>query len=456
MNKKNNTKYVPRLRVLLILLTAVAALHFSLSALFFWRSNTVTDQEFRFPLPNRIAHMVMAVETVPSNQREILLNAFRSEDIDLWIENRPFENDEDVESYNLPQVEDIVDSYLQELGSREVMAWIAIDPNEALQPPRMERLRLWTKHPMKLAISLKDGDWLIIQTQDNLPERVYGIPPGLLSALLGLIVAAFSLVMLWRGLGPLEKLSKRLEAFSVNPKPVELNLSGPRETRQITAAINQMQVDIAKLIQDRESMLAGMSHDLRTYLTRLRLRIDQLPDQQSRDKAERDIDEMGAIVDDALTFARLGISSLHIQSVNAQAFVADVGKSWAEQLDIHIESSSAGANIQCDPSLMRRAIVNLLANAERHAKDTQLTLRLKNDQVEIDVADRGPGIPDAEKPRVRHSFQRGDTARTLDRPGSGLGLSIAIRIIEQHGGTLDLLDREGGGLIARIRLPRAN
>ena len=442
----------PRLRVVLVLLTGLALLQFLLAVSAFFRLNTSRGEEFRLPLPDRVAAIVAALEGASLAARPTLLAAIRSEDFDLWIE-AAVPRDENLAAYPMPHVADAVDRYVDALGNRDVIAWLAPGEGETVDLPRFERFRLWSDEPMRLAVSLNAGEWLMIETRGNLPRQVFGFPPGLWAGLTGVLVGALSLLTLWRGLGPLEGLSRRVEAFAADQTPEPLPLKGPREARRVAEAINTMQTEIARLLSERRAMFAAMSHDLRTYLTRLRLRIEGIGDAARRAKAEAELDEMRAIIEESLVFTCLEAATANPVETDLGALLRELAADHDPAVPVTVEDTAADFRIGADPLLFRRVVDNLLINARRHAGGGELVLRRRPRTVEIDVADRGPGIPGAQKARVLQPFERGDLARTLDVPGSGLGLAIASRVMEQHGGTLALIDRDGGGLIVRLTLP---
>ena len=313
---------------------------------------------------------------------------------------------------------------------------------------------MWSEHPMRLAVSLKGDEWLFIETRDNLAQKVFGFPPGIWAGLFGLIVGALSLSTLWRGLGPLEELSKRVTEFSNKPVSIFVKPKGPRETQQITEAINSMQHDIVQMLQERETMLGAMSHDLRTYITRLRLRINAVNDIESRARMERDLTDMTSIVDDALVYAKLQASKPNLERVDLTELLG--------QLVEDLESNSSIAFMQppehlfafVDPAMLRRAVANLIINADHYAEGGTLSVLSDAEGLKLTVSDSGPGIPEQDVLRLLEPFERGSEARNLDIPGSGLGLAIAKRIAEQHGGSMSLDKNTGGGLRATLVLPK--
>jgi signal transduction histidine kinase len=201
-------------------------------------------------------------------------------------------------------------------------------------------------------------------------------------------------------------------------------------------------------------MLAAISHDLRTSLTRLRLRMALIEDEEVRAKAERDLEEMQAMLEATLAFARddakagprvaLDLAGLVQTACDAFADAGhDVGYSGPEHLRVH------GRQLA-----LRRLLDNLIDNAVKYGGRADVALRVAGDTVEIDIADRGPGIPEAEREKVFAPFYRLEASRSRETGGTGLGLAVARGIARAHGGDVTLHDRPGGGLVATIRLPR--
>jgi two-component system osmolarity sensor histidine kinase EnvZ len=217
-----------------------------------------------------------------------------------------------------------------------------------------------------------------------------------------------------------------------------------------------MQERIRSLVEGRTRLLAVVSHDVGTYLTRLRLRAEFIEDAEQRAKAVRDISEMQALLADSLALARLdqrdvpeGRADL-IVVVRAQsnAFAADGGQ-------VRLSVDDEPLMVVGRDVVLGRLVANLVSNALKYGREADVGVRRDGDAAELRVEDRGPGIPAAERERVLEPFFRLDNARNLDTPGSGLGLAIANDIVRRVGGSLRLSDREGGGLSVRVRLPLA-
>ncbi len=235
--------------------------------------------------------------------------------------------------------------------------------------------------------------------------------------------------------------------------PAPLDESGPEEIRTVSHAFNQMTRDLARLEDDRALILAGVSHDLRTPLARLRLGLEMSGgDVQLKSGMAADIDEMDRIIGQFLDFARAA-GGEPPQPTDLAAMAREIAARYRDSGHTLTEEIVAVPEVTVRPMAVRRLITNLLDNAFRYGgEDVRLRVAATARAVTIEILDRGPGIPADEVERLKQPFTRLETARS-GKGGSGLGLAIVERIARMHGGALDLLPREGGGLQARVTLP---
>ena len=271
------------------------------------------------------------------------------------------------------------------------------------------------------------------------------------------IAALATFFIVWRLNRPLADLARAADRLGGGADTPPVEEAGPSEIRAVMRAFNRMQEGLRKSRSDRATFLAGVSHDLRTPLARLRLELEMLEgriDPATRKAMVQDLDDMNAIIDQFMDFMRSEAAE-PLSPVN----LAELARSCAER------AARGGARITCEledvPTLMlrplavQRAVDNLIGNALRHAGgDVVVRVRPADGQAVLAVLDRGPGIPAGQVARLKEPFTRRDESRT-GSSGAGLGLAIASRVAALHGGKLDLLPREGGGLEARITLPSA-
>ena len=267
------------------------------------------------------------------------------------------------------------------------------------------------------------------------------------------ILATFFIV--WRLNRPLAELSRAAVKLGRGGDPAPVAETGPSEIRAVARAFNQMKDDLQQSQRERATFLAGISHDLRTPLSRLRLEVEMLEDKIDA-AAQRgmvdDLDDMNAIIDQFIDFSRSEAAE-PLAPVNLSE-LAHACAERAARSGVHVRTElGAMPELSLRPLAMQRLVDNLVGNAARHAGgEVTLKTEAADGHASLSVLDRGPGIPATLVDHLKQPFTRRDEARS-GQSGAGLGLAIADRIAVMHGGKLELLPREGGGLEARIVLP---
>ena len=276
----------------------------------------------------------------------------------------------------------------------------------------------------------------------------------------GALTLVLSLLAAWliasRIAGPLSALAKAARMVGSGVMPEPLPEEGPRELRTVAAAFNRMTSDLASMERERTIVLAGISHDLRTPLSRLRLALEMSgADESIQGGMSTDIEEMDQVIGQFLDFAR-GEDEKE-EPVDLDALVRDVLDHYALLArKVTLLGLPQAGTWKLRRLSVRRAIINLVDNALRHAGEpVEIVARRNVDRAVIEVLDRGPGIPPNEAERLKRPFTRLSESRS-GTGGAGLGLAIVERIARSHGGSLDLVAREGGGLLARLTLRQAS
>ncbi len=319
------------------------------------------------------------------------------------------------------------------------------------------------------AITLKraadpDWDWLEIQVADKLlrvgfdrkryalkaPMAAVGV--FLLGALLTVLTALF---MVRQASQRLNSLARKAAEVGQGRTPELLPETGARELRELTVAFNRMAEEVQALLENRTVLLAGVSHDLRTPITRLRLALSLLDDCDAGlvKRMEHDLDEMNQLISDMLVFARsLKVEALHDTDLNA--LLADLA-TQAGVLGTVEWQAGAPCRAHVGEAALRRIVGNLLENARRYGLGAPVGLELEctGKEVRISVLDRGPGIPVEQREAVFRPFTRLETSRSREAGGSGLGLAIARQLADAYGWRIALADRTGGGLSATLIIP---
>jgi signal transduction histidine kinase len=270
-------------------------------------------------------------------------------------------------------------------------------------------------------------------------------------------VISVTLLGLWaaRALtAPLSSFARAAESFSLNGAAAPLPERGPEEIRSVAKALNRMRERITTLIDDRTKMLAAISHDLRTPITRMRLRSEFIEDDAQRGRMLHDLDQMRSMLESVLSFLRNDRKLESMTLVDIASALQLVTDQFADMGCRIVYDGPEHAMAIVRPDDLHRSITNLAQNAVRFGAEATIRLRMGTDTMTIDVEDDGPGISDERKDVMLEPFVRGDDARNMDDvAGFGLGLSIARAIVLAHGGELSLNDRRPHGLIVRVQLP---
>jgi signal transduction histidine kinase len=293
---------------------------------------------------------------------------------------------------------------------------------------------------------------LMQQSHGQLPD----LPSRFASHLLLTVVAviAVSLLAVRLVTRPLQKLAEAADAFGSDLESPPLPEAGPTETRRAAIAFNQMQDRLRRLIAERSRALAAVSHDLRTPLTRMRLRAELVDDENLRAQINADIDDMQAMVESTLDYLRGLRENEPIQSIDMEALLHSL---VADEQALGRPVTLAGTVIA--PylgrlSTLKRALSNLIDNAVKYGQSANICIEDSATELRIIVQDRGPGIPEADLLRVVEPYVRLEASRNRETGGVGLGLTITRDAAALHGGNLLLENIAAGGLRAILKLPR--
>ena len=396
----------------------------------------------REPIAREIAQQTVTIVNLtraaivnadPRLRRELLLDLNETEGIRVFVSN-PDERLEGVPS----------EPMLDMIGAR---VRVALGPGTRLAFARNGIEGYWVSFNLD-----EDEFWVKLERERLEPDfATQWIGWGLFALLLSLVGAWFIASRISRPLAALTRAAQQVgRGEHVDPAPE----AGPREIRMLATAFNQMSADLERLERDRAMVLAGISHDLRTPLARLRLGLEMIGGDRSMSEGlAADIDEMDKIIGQFLDFAK-GESEAGIETA-LDELVDDICERYAKLGRALVRGKPSAIRLSLAQMAVRRAISNLIDNALRYSSTPiEIEVRQEGGFAVIEVRDRGPGIPASEAERMKRPFTRLEAARS-DAGGSGLGLAIVDRVARMHGGRLDLLPREGGGLVARLLLSTA-
>ena len=307
---------------------------------------------------------------------------------------------------------------------------------------------------MKIAVPLDSGKWLIAKSEVPAPPAKWGRPFLISLLVTALLIIAVVVLIVRKLTAPLRELESASRKLGRGEAIAPLKENGPTEIRGTISAFNAMQERLLRFVQDRTRMLAAVSHDLRTPITTLRLRTEFIDDDEMREKLQETLEEMQAMTDAVLAFAREDASKEDTRDVNLAALMSSMAEDYQELGKNVAFEGPDNLTFSCRQVSLKRALRNLTENALRYAGNASLKLEATPRHIEIKVCDDGPGIPAEKLEEVFAPFFRVEGSRNLETGGVGLGLSITRTIIRSHGGDVTLRNRKEGGLEAAITLPR--
>ncbi len=304
---------------------------------------------------------------------------------------------------------------------------------------------------MSVSVALTGGQWLNVQTRFERPplQWTWGSTLAFVLTAAGLLAAGFWFLMA-RITGPLRDLAVASERLGRGEDMRPVEPTGPTEVRDLTAAFGIMQERLTRFVEDRTRMLAAIGHDLRSPLTALRVHSEMVDDEETRDHLVASVEEMQGMLDATLSYARGVSASEPSERVEIGQVLTGMNQVMPTQFAL---APGPDLTISVRPFAFRRALRNLIENAQRYGGGAQVAFEEQDGAVVIEIADQGPGIPEDQLEEVFAPFQRLDSSRSLDTGGHGLGLSIARSILRAHGGDVSLANVPGGGLVARVILP---
>ncbi|WP_296230285.1 sensor histidine kinase [Pseudomonas sp. UBA4617] len=300
-------------------------------------------------------------------------------------------------------------------------------------------------------LSLADGAPLTIDVTPAPVPVARWLPVVLLIQLAVLLLCTWLAVRL--AIGPLTRLAQAVDNLDPDKPGVQLDESGPREVRYAAVAFNALQARIAAYLKERMQLLAAISHDLQTPITRMKLRVEVMDDGLEKDKLWNDLGEMEHLVREGVAYARSMDTSTEAPCrVNLDAFLDSLVFDYQDSGARVERRGSSGSLLETRPHALRRVLVNLVDNALKFAGAAELEIARDGDTTVIRVLDNGPGIPVGELDEVLKPFYRVEGSRNRSTGGTGLGLAIAHQLIQAMGGRLTLSNRTSGGLCAQIEL----
>lgn len=421
------------------------------------RRNILRELRFQH-LADRVEQIVQAVDNIPPAQRPIVLQAATN----FGFEARMVDDMNDAIGSNASNSSSPLIEMLQaRLGEDRK---IAVQRESQCPPLHAEDGRGPRRDTCRVIyISLHDQALMRLRLhQPGEPPALRGRGgPGGPASLFGLqyillflvLIAMLAWLVARMATRPIRQLAQAASRLGSDIDHAPLAETGPTEIRQAAHAFNAMQGRIRRQIQHRTHMLAAITHDLQTPLTRMRLRLEKVSDPGLQQKLIDDLGVMHGMVREGLDLARSMDSSEKIQALDIDSLLDSVCADAADAgQDVTLQGSTR-AFVMAQPGALRRCLTNLIDNACKYGKSARVTIALEQQKIAIRIRDQGPGIAEAELEAVFEPFYRLETSRSRDTGGTGLGLTIALNIAENHHGQLRLRNLPEGGLEVLLELP---
>jgi signal transduction histidine kinase len=430
------------LRVAVVLLLALLAAQWVAERLYQEERERVVSHLIAGPLGQRLSMVAGKLERTPAPERLDLLQVLNSPRITFSLVAVPITGTQD--------------GTLSQLQARL---------RETLGPSRQVAVtgesaetRDGLPAAIRISFTLNDGQRVI--ASHHFPDERALVPSRHLPLLTGyfLAIAVLTLLAMRWAVRPLQRLAHAADALGRDLSGAPLTESGPREVRQAARAFNTMQSRLASFLNDRLRILAAVSHDLKSPITRLKLRTEMLEDAIQREKFLSDLEEMETMISATLDFLRGESRQESGVLLDINALVSTLCDDMRAMNTVVEVNGEAYRPFLARPQALRRCLANLLDNAVRYGKSAdghvRITVEDSAETLNLHIEDTGPGMPDVDLEQMFEPFRRGETSRNRATGGTGLGLAIARNLARAHGGDVTLINRPGGGLRATLTLPR--
>ncbi|MBN2689540.1 MAG: ATP-binding protein [Gammaproteobacteria bacterium] len=328
--------------------------------------------------------------------------------------------------------------------------------NIDLQKIRGDLTKYAAQEPQFITMSylLDNGEWLNVKA--TLHPQIVTIRWILLAfEIINFLVILTYLLIIQHFRRPLLRLKTVAEKISIDSEPTMLPVAGPQIVQDLIISINKMQQRISNLLDQRKLTLAAMSHDLRTPITRLKLKADLIEDENKRSKFINDLNEIEEMINDTIMLTKQNyLAGQRMSMLDIVSLVKSICDDATDmEKPVNFSSSEQHQRIIGNPVTLKRAITNIINNSIKYGKTAHVNIRNKEQNVIITIEDEGPGLPEQELEKIFDPFYRLEPSRSKMTGGTGLGLAIAKSIVSNHNGTIEVANRDHGGLKIDIILP---
>ncbi len=432
-------------RTLLVLLTALIVTQGAGVVLFLVAHKELAVQLDSRQSAERIASIVQVIEQTPTDDRGRLAHGLDRPGLKIGWGKAPI---------LAPGIKYTVDTQLESELTRRLPGRV-LHAGLRTPPPQVDGPQQGAGFggrngaaTVQVAVTLEDGTWLNFVIPLPPDEHLWRPHPYWPLGIGLLVVVVLCVALVRHAVRPLTVLTKAADRLGRDVLAPPVEIRGPREVMDAANAFNRMQGRIRRFIEDRTQMIAAISHDLRTPITRLKLRAEFIEDDEQRLKILADLDEMEAMISSTLAFARDDSARETKVLVDLVGLLVDLCDHFRVAFDGPDElEMSLGANG------IKRAFANLIENACKYGGGARVAVKIAGDMAEIVIEDDGPGIPVGELENVFAPFYRVESSRNRETGGTGLGLAVARSAVRANGGDITLANRQTGGLTVTVTLP---
>ena len=406
-------------------------------------------------LAERLVSVKRAIAALPAGEREQTAHALSTATIEIHWSPFSLVNPPSVESERIGLLRKQLRELVPEITDDHVRLAFA---DEGTSSEESDAYR----HLLLASVQLPDASWVNLRLATfQTTSTEHGILASLSAMALGILLVSFVLVR--SVTAPLRTLARAADRIGIDLAAPEVPQTGPREIQQTAKAFNRMQARIKRLISDRTQTLAAVSHDLKTPITRLRLRAEFVRDEDLRQTIEGDLDEMERMIESTLAFLRGDAIGEESKTVDIASILKTISDELVDTGHDVVLAGLPHLSLRCKPLAIKRAFSNLIENAVKYGRDggrIDLAIAAEaSDRGEagwlVTVSDDGPGIAPEHLPRLTERFYRVDAARSRAQKGTGLGLAIVKHIVNRHDGRLQFRSELGAGTVVSVWLPAA-
>ena len=420
-------------------------------------------------IADRITVTTAVIESTPAGNRSRIIDKFRGSNLLLALSPEPWIDGDQARDAKGRLLRDLLAISIPGATTRDIRVGyasaVAATHSQQSLSRNWDRLKSYpaplgnvvdefvTDPTFLVSVPLSDGSWLNLTAAYADTLDFWPLDQIAVLGVMVILVAALSVWAIRRLTAPIELFARAAARLGTDVNAPPIPVTGPAEVQGAIHAFNQMQERLQRFIDDRMQMVAAMSHDLRTPITRLRLRTEYLDDATQRAKALCDLDEMEHMINEVLGFARDEAQVGTSVNLDLSSMLQTICDDMADKGHRLEYVARAHPKVWCRANAIRRCLTNVIDNAVKYGRAARIALSTEGQDVVVHVDDRGPGIPAELREQVFRPFFRADASRNRDSGGTGLGLSVARNIARAHGGDVELADRRRGGLRVIVRLP---